>query len=513
MASKEEIRKLCESDLYSFAKLVTPNRLYGEVHERVFKMLSKRRIDKNQLVLLPRGHQKSHCMALWCAWWITKHPETTILYISATSLLAEDQLYAIKNILDSKLYKKYWPEMLDTDEGKREKWAATAISVDHPIRKKEMIRDPTVRTAGLTTNTTGLHADIVIADDVVVPDNAYTEEGRRKCAAAMSQMSSIKNAGGMIKACGTRYHPADQYDIWKKQKEALYDKEDDITGYREIWEIMEEVVEEDGVFLWPKEFRTDGKSFGFNRKVLARIQAEYEDKTQFYAQYYNNPNDPESVRVKKEKFQYYDPKYIKTSFGSTYYKDQKLNVYSAIDFAFSLAKKADYTSIVTIGVSSDGDVYVLDIDRFKSDRIPDYFEAVKNAYMKWNFKKIRAEVTVAQQVIVRELKDIVKKEGLNIKIDEFRPSRQQGSKEERMSAILDARYDNLAMWHYKGGYTTMLEEELLLARPPHDDIKDSLANAIDISVVPKDRKERSRPDNVLRFNKRFGGLGVTMGSI
>jgi hypothetical protein len=461
MASKEEIRKLCESDLYSFAKLVTPNRLYGEVHERVFKMLSKRRIDKNQLVLLPRGHQKSHCMALWCAWWITKHPETTILYISATSLLAEDQLYAIKNILDSKLYKKYWPEMLDTDEGKREKWAATAISVDHPIRKKEMIRDPTVRTAGLTTNTTGLHADIVIADDVVVPDN--------------------KNAGGMIKACGTRYHPADQYDIWKKQKEALYDKEDDITGYREIWEIMEEVVEEDGVFLWPKEFRTDGKSFGFNRKVLARI--------------------------------HYDPKYIKTSFGSTYYKDQKLNVYSAIDFAFSLAKKADYTSIVTIGVSSDGDVYVLDIDRFKSDRIPDYFEAVKNAYMKWNFKKIRAEVTVAQQVIVRELKDIVKKEGLNIKIDEFRPSRQQGSKEERMSAILDARYDNLAMWHYKGGYTTMLEEELLLARPPHDDIKDSLANAIDISVVPKDRKERSRPDNVLRFNKRFGGLGVTMGSI
>jgi hypothetical protein len=110
--------------------------------------------------------------------------------------------------------------MINPDEGKRAKWATTAISVDHPLRAEEGVRDFTVRTAGLTTNTTGWHAEIIVPDDVVVPENAYTEEGRRKCAAAMSQMASILNTGGMIKGCGTRYHMADQYSIWMKQDEA-----------------------------------------------------------------------------------------------------------------------------------------------------------------------------------------------------------------------------------------------------------------------------------------------------
>ena len=43
--------------------------------------------------------------------------------------------------------------MIAPDEGKREKWATTAIAVDHPTRKEEGVRDYTIRTAGLTTNT------------------------------------------------------------------------------------------------------------------------------------------------------------------------------------------------------------------------------------------------------------------------------------------------------------------------------------------------------------------------
>ncbi len=50
-------------------------------------------------------------------------------------------------------------------------------------------------------------------------------------------------------------------------------------------------------------------------------------------------------------------------------KEIKLNVYAAIDFAFSLRKKADYTALVVIGVDHQGNFYILDIDRFKTDRI------------------------------------------------------------------------------------------------------------------------------------------------
>jgi len=513
LTSKQEIREAAENNLLTFAKLVNPMRIYGEIHERVFRFLEKEGNDLNQLIMLPRGHQKSHCLAVWAAWWLTRNPDTTILYISATAQLAEDQLYAIKCIVDSPVYRRYWPEMLDQDEGRRSKWSTTAINVDHPTRAKEMVRDNTIRTAGLTTNTTGWHADVIIADDVVVPDNAYTEEGRRKTAAAMSQMSSIKNAGGMIKAAGTRYHPSDQYSIWMSQEEAVYNDKDEIMHYVPVWEIMEEVVEIDGVFTWPRESRTDGKRFGFDRKVLARIFAEYTDKTQFYAQYYNNPNDPESNRVDRSRFQYYDQKYLRQESGQWFFKENRLSVYAGVDFAFSLSKKSDFTAIVVIGVDAANDIYVLDIDRFKTDKISDYYERLVAMHNKWGFKKLRAEVTTAQQIIVNDLKQKFKEAGVSLKIDEFRPSRHQGSKEERIAAVLEPRYQQQAIWHYRGGYTLVLEDEMLLARPPHDDIVDTLASIVEIAQKPRERvREKSSYNEFTNtYNKRFGGFGTTMG--
>lgn len=501
----DQIRQLAEEDLYTFAKLVNPSRLYGDIHKEVFKWLENMETP-NQLLLLPRAHMKSHCIAVWCAWWITKHPETTMLYLSATSTLAEAQLYAIKALFESKVYRKYWPDMIHPDEGKREKWTASQIAVDHPKRKREGVRDMTVIAAGLTTNTTGLHADVIVPDDVVVPDNAYTEEGRRKCSAAMSQMASILNTGGIIKACGTRYHPADQYSIWKEQKVFEYDDNDDICGEKPIWDIKEHVVEEDGVFLWPRAVRPDGKPFGFDRKELARIKALYTDRTQFYAQYYNNPNDPESARISRDKFQYYDKKFIANQSGQWYYKGQPLNVYAAIDFAFSLNKKADYTAIVVVGIAPDGHVYVLDIDRFRTDKISVYFEHIVALHSQWDFKKLRAEVTTAQSIIARDLKDRIRQEGLRLSVEEYRPTRHQGNKEERIAAALEHRYDNLSVWHFKGGYTPVLEEELVQARPAHDDLKDCLASVVEIAVPPRKARRDRQNTNKVTFNSRFGGI-------
>ena len=125
---------------------------------------------------------------------------------------------------------------------------------------------------------------------------------------------------------------------------------------------------------------------------------------------------------------------------------------------------------------------------------------------KWGFRKIRAEVTVAQQSIVSELKEsYIKPNGIPLSIDEFRPNRHQGDKEERISAILEPKYDNLQVWHYRGGNCQTLEEELVMLHPPHDDIKDGLANAINISVIPKQRYQQRVGNNVV-IHPRFGGI-------
>lgn len=505
----KEIKQVAEEDLFTFAQLINPLRVYGDIHRDVFRWLQGS-TEGNQLLLLPRAHMKSHCVAVWCAWWITKNPETSILYLSATAELAEKQLYDVKNILTSAIYTRYWPDMINPEEGKREKWSSTKVAVDHPKRKLEAIRDWTVSTAGLTTNTTGWHADVVVADDVVVPDNAYTTEGRERVKNAMSQMTSIRNAGGFTKACGTRYHPSDIYDTWKKQKASIYDEETgELIGERELWDIKEHVVETDQVFLWPREIRPDGKAFGFNMNILAGIKGEYEDRTQFFAQYYNNPNDAGSARIGRDKFQYYDAKFIKRQHGDWFYKEKKLNVYASVDFAFSLHKNADYTAIVVIGIDHEGNIYLLDIDRFKSDKTLQYFKHIAELHSRWEFKKIRAEVTVAQKIIVNDIKDYIRKEGMRLSVEEFRPSRHEGTKEERISAALEHRYENLKMWHCRGGYTQLLEEELVLARPPHDDLKDALASAVEIAIKPKQsrtKKDLGLFNNNTNFNSRFGGM-------
>ena len=411
--------------------------------------------------------------------------------------------------MTSKTYLKYWPDMINPQEGKREKWSLSEICVDHPLRKKEGIRDPSIKTAGLTTNITGFHASKVKLDDVVVPKNAYTEDGRQAVAAIISQIASIKVPDAKMDCVGTRYHGKDQYTTFMKQSYFVYDDDDEIEGEEYVWDSYIKVVETDGEFLWPRARRDDGKRFGFDRNVLSKINAEYEDKTQFYAQYYQNPNDPSNLRISTDKFQYFDVKHVTNEPDGWYFKDRRINVFAAIDFAFSTKAKADSTAIVVIGIDSESNIYVLDIDRFKSDRISDYFNAILRMYRKWGFRKIRCEVTVAQQVIVRDLKEnYIARQGLNLIVDEYRPSIHEGNKEERIAATLEPKYDNLKMWHCKSANTAALEEELMLEKPPHDDIKDALTAAVDIASPPMSRGSKMKRTNVLQFNSRFGGVAA-----
>jgi hypothetical protein len=508
MSQIDQIREAAEADLLTFIRLVAPHLMIGAVHEELISWWQRQGAKENQLVLLPRGHMKSKLIAYRTAWWLTKHPETTILYVSATADLAEKQLYAIKQIIDSPIYRRYWKDMIHEEEGKREKWAVAEIAVDHPQRKLEGIRDASVKAVGLTSNTTGFHADVVVLDDIVVPGNAYTEDGREKVSSAYSQLASIENPGAFEWVVGTRYHPRDIYDTMVNMKEQIYNDEGELESEENVYELFQRVVETNGEFLWAKQKRSDGKSFGFDAKELARIKAKYVDVTQFYSQYYNDPNNSEAANIDNDNFQYFDRAVLQNREGDWYIRDRKLNVFAAIDFAFSLRKQADSTALVVVGVDHQANYYVLDIDRFKTDRIVDYYDHILRAWEKWGFRKLRAEVTVAQQTIVKELKDsYLKPNGIPLVIDEYRPTRHLGDKRQRINATLEPKYHNQQMWHYKGGNCQVLEEELSQVHPPHDDVKDALANAIAISVVPRQRSNgvSMMSSNVLTHS-RFGGV-------
>lgn len=504
-----QIREAAENDLVTFIKLVAPEQVLGQCHEDVCNWWIREEHKSHQLLLFPRDHGKSRLVAYRVAWELTRDPTLRVLYISATANLAEKQLGFIKGILTSRIYQRYWPEHVNAEEGKRARWTTSEIMLDHPRRREENVRDPSIFTGGLTTSLTGLHCDIAVLDDVVVYENAYTGEGRGKVKSQYSLLSSIEGAEAKEWVVGTRYHPIDLYNDLLQMVEDQYDDEGEKVGEENIYEVFECPVEDigdgTGEFLWPRQQRKDGKWFGFDRKILAKKRGQYLDKGQFRAQYYNDPTDPDNVPVGSDKFQYFDRKHLVQENGHWFYKDERLNVFAAVDFAFSLTKKADFTAIVVIGIDNSGNIYILDIDRFKTDRISDYFEHILHLNNKWGFRKLRAETTVAQKAIVRQLKDLIKEHGLALSIDEYRPNK--GTKEERIAAILEPRYDNLSIWHYRGGNIQILEEELSSRNPPHDDVKDALAAVVDMAVKPARNYNRSKRTNIVWANNRFRGTG------
>lgn len=508
---KEEIRLAAEASLVTFIKLVHPKTVLGSIHEEVCEWWEREDAATHQILLLPRDHQKSRLMAYRVAWYLTKFPWYRILYVSSTAELAEKQLKFIQDILTSDIYRRYWPEHVNIDIGKREKWNSSEISLDHPLRKAENVRDPSIFARGITSSITGLHCDIAVLDDLVVFENAYTEEGRKRVESLYSLLSSIEGTDAQEWIVGTPYHPKDLYSKLIEMEEDVYDENGEVVGSRSVYEVFSRPVEDrgdgTGTFIWPRQRRSDGRYFGFNTEILAKKRAQYLDKTQFRAQYYLDPNSAGDDGISYDRFQYYDRQLLTRVNGYWFYGGKRLNVYAAIDFAYTLGKRSDYTALVVIGIDGENNIYVLDIDRFKTERISDYYRSILNMQNKWDFRKLRAEVTAAQSVIVKDLKNnYIKPNGISLSIDEFKPTKIQGSKEERINAILQPRYENQQIWHFRGGNCQTLEEELVVAHPAHDDIKDALASAIDIAIAPSRQTTIQRQRSYVPINPRWGGV-------
>jgi hypothetical protein len=512
--ARDERKKEAENNLISFINLVQPDRMLGSIHREVIPWITSTSGKTHKLLLLPRDHQKSAMAGLYAAWRLTQNPAIRILYISSTRNLAIKQLKFIKDILTSNTYRMYWPEMVNLEEVKREKWTEGEISVDHPLRKEEYIRDPSIFTAGLTSNIVGMHADLKILDDVVVQNNAYTDEGRQRVLDQYGYLSSIGGAHDEELVVGTRYFPTDLYASLLEREVDTYDEYGNVSSSEPLFEVKEYPVESvgdgTGEFLWPKQKSPKGKWFGFDAEILARKRASYDNRVNFRAQYYNDPQDIDSSPINRGLFQYYDPNYLSHQNYNWFYKRERLNIAAAVDFAYSTGKKSDSTSIVVVGVDGQRNFYILDIDRFKTDKISDYFSHIQHLFQKWGFRRIRCEVSVAQQVIVQDLKEnYIRKHGLSLIVEEFRPTRWTGSKEERIMAILEPKYANKQIWHYPAGNTQTLEEELIFQNPSHDDVKDALASCIDFihDKAPLDSfrmKQINQP--TFTYHNKFGGV-------
>lgn len=501
----DETKELCEQDLYLFAVLVGANRVYGDIHKECFTWLA-RPDALDQILLLPRGHLKSHMIAVWCAWWITKNPQTTILYVSATEDLAILQLSAIKSILECDAYRRHWPDMIAPEEAKRKRWAAKDIMVDHPMRASLGVRDATVAARGIDANATGLHCDVLVLDDIVSAANYGTEAGRETVRAGYAQFASVGNPGSITKVVGTRYSGKDIYGVMLDMKLEEYDEKGEAFTEKEVFERFERIVETDNSYLWPRTMHPKTKLwYGFDDKVMAKIRTKYfasGEKIQFFCQYYNDV-DAGKQDSERFSFNYYNSQKLTEQRGVWSYNGKPLAIFAGGDLAFTTRDTSDYTAFAVVGVDWDGWIYLLEVRQFRTNKYDDYYQAIKELHAKWMFRKIRIESNAGANVIVEYVKDQFRVDGKAV-IVEGKPSR--GDKMERSEAILMPRYRNGTIWHYKGGVMNVYEEQIESSRPKHDDIRDATAIAVEISTVPAKLFNHSPTVVSITAHSRFGGI-------
>lgn len=512
----DELRQACHDSLWVFAQTVEPHRVYGPCHEELFNWWQLNEMEgiDNDLALMPRDHQKSHCIAVRCAWKIYRNPAIQIMYMCATESLAILQLFDVKQLIESDEFQMLSPDMIHKQEKKREQWSATAFTVDHPIRKEERPRDPTMVAAGIDSNVIGAHCNVLVKDDVVVDKNSMTETARAKVSSKAGHMSSILTTDGMEWAVGTRYHPKDHYQDMIDMVEEEYDDNDQMIGTRKVYSIHERQVETNGSFLWPRQARaSDGKMFGFDLRQLARKKAKYaKDMRNFFCQYYNDPNAINDGGIDKSMFLYYDQERIVKKRGKWYYGKKQLTVVGCQDFAYSVRTGSDWTCFIVLGIDIDKNIYVLDIDRYQTKKPSVYWKHTEAMYIKWGFRWVKAEAVAAQAVIIEALKEYAEQEATPIRFKSYKPGSHDGSKEERIAQTLEPLYESGRMYHARGGNWLLLEEELENDRPPHDDIKDTLHIGVSFDKLkppPPEDDSRTRDVRTSLYDgaghSRFGG--------
>lgn len=145
------------------------------------------------LLMAFRHSGKSTVVGIFAACVLHLRPETRILILSAESGLSTRMVSHVRHILENHpLCQNLIPTI-------KKEWAQGRITVNRPIG----IREPSVTCQGIHGNITGLRADLIICDDVEVPNTSNTAQKREMLRERLRELDFILSPTGAMIYIGT----------------------------------------------------------------------------------------------------------------------------------------------------------------------------------------------------------------------------------------------------------------------------------------------------------------------
>ena len=144
-----------------------------------------------------RHSGKSTVVGIFAACVLYLHPNTRILILSAENILASRMVNHIRNILENH------PFCVDMIPKNKKEWASGRITINRSVG----IREPSVICQGIHGNITGSRADLIICDDVEVPNTCNTAQKRDVLRERLRELDFILSPNGAIIYIGTPHTP------------------------------------------------------------------------------------------------------------------------------------------------------------------------------------------------------------------------------------------------------------------------------------------------------------------
>lgn len=196
--------------------------------------------EKRMIVEAFRGVGKSWITSAYVVWLLYMNPQLNILVVSASKNRADDfTTFTLRLIKEMEILAHLVPR----DDQRQSK-----ISFD--VGPANASHAPSVKSVGVTGQLAGSRADVLIADDIEVPNNSATQGMRDKLSEAVKEFDAILKPDGRIIYLGT-----------PQNQESLYNKLPD-RGYK--------------VRIWPARYPTEDQMVGYGNKIAPLIQKEME---------------------------------------------------------------------------------------------------------------------------------------------------------------------------------------------------------------------------------------------
>ncbi|MCQ2582235.1 MAG: phage terminase large subunit [Alphaproteobacteria bacterium] len=145
------------------------------------------------LLMAFRHSGKSTVVGIFAACVLHFKPETRILILSAHSALASRMVGHIRNIIENH------PMCVDLIPTSKKEWASDRLTVNRGVG----IREPSVVCQGINGNITGMRADLIICDDIEVPNTCNTTQKREKLRERLRELDFILSPNGAMIYIGT----------------------------------------------------------------------------------------------------------------------------------------------------------------------------------------------------------------------------------------------------------------------------------------------------------------------